>query len=410
MKMFRKVLVLLCAVSALAACKDDNPDYPEIGPGGEVLTKGVASFAMLNLDLQTAVNPQAQTKADISTDGFFITVVNAKTGVQAGQWKKSEMPATLELYSGTYTVTATNLLSPRSGVFEQPHYLGSQNFTISENLTTLVGTIVCTQQNMSIQVCYGDAFKNEMTSYGVMVSSSRGNLPIPAAETRLGYFDPVTLTVLMSGVREDGEQIVRKVVISDVAAGYAHVVNFNLTSTGTATLDVTVDMTTNDKPVDVVITDDNTIVDPDPEDPDNPGGDDEPDPVAPTIAGVGFDIAQTMTFSEGTERTVDVNVLAPEGGIQSLKVVIDSPTLAPLLVGIGLGTTLDLTNPSASDKAMLKELGLITDAPIVGEEDFTFSIGSFMPLLPVGTHKFKVDLTDSTGATASETLTIVVTF
>lgn len=421
-----KLMVLLCAALSVTACKEDNRGYPEIGENGEVKTKGYVSFANLSVDVVVPSNlqaspakaqTQAQTKAPaVSTDDYIVTLTNAKTGAMVNEWKKSELPQKVEIYSGNYTLSATNLKSPKSAVFDQPHYLGSsETFTVSENATTTVDPVVCKQHNMSVQVIYGEAFRQEMASYSVMVSSARGSLPLAPDEQRLAYFDVVPLTVVMTGVRNDGENIVRKTTLSEVASGDHHVVNFDMTSTGNAVFDIRVDVTTNEKRVDVVVTDDNTVVDPDPEEP----GPEEPGPEEPdndpSIAGVGFDITKTMFLTEGEEKSVDVNVLAPDGGIQALKVYIESPTLEPLLDMVGLSTSLNLANPSTvsqgdkpSEKEALKTLNLITDEPIVGKTDFTFSIGSFIPLLPVGNHKFKVEMQDGGGKTINTTLSISV--
>ena len=60
------------------------------------------------------------------------------------------------------------------------------------------------------------------------------------------------------------------------------------------------------------------------------------------------------------------------------------------------------------------ELGLISlDNPVRGLKEYSFSIGSFMPLIEAPedgsqqTHKFKVTVTDSDNKSTTETLTII---
>ncbi|MEG1648834.1 MAG: hypothetical protein RR277_02985, partial [Rikenellaceae bacterium] len=191
-------------------------------------------------------------------------------------------------------------------------------------------------------------------------------------------------------------------------AGDAQVINFEVSSKGSATIGITVDVTVNEKTVNVVIEDNGTIIDPDPT-PD-PDPDPTPDPTdkVPTIQGVGFAIGDVMRFPSGTIKVVDVKVLAPSGGIKTLDVVIDSPTLGPLLQGLGIPTNLDLVSPTPEVKKLLQDLKLIGTEPVKGKKEFQFSIGSFMPLLPIGTHKFKVVVTDSMDQKTTETLVIIV--
>lgn len=391
------------------SCSDDNKQYEPVNPT-EPSTKGFVSFAKINVSIDlTKSDKETKTTASIDTEKFYVTITNKKDNKQTGQWIKSEMPAQLEIFTGEYIITCTNLLTHKAAEWEQPLYIGSQEFKVVEGATTTVNNIVCKLANMSVRIEYGEQLKNDMLTYQANVTNSRGILSFKSDETRKGYFDQGTLVASLQGTRKDGTSITKVITIPGGVAGDAHLIKFDVNTKGTAVVGITVDLTVNDKVVTVEVPDDGTIIDPDPDpDPEEPEDPDKPEEKLPSIAGVGFDISQTMSFPSGTTKVVDVKVLAPNGGIKTLDVIIESPTLGPLLEGLGIPTTLDLVSPTPDVKKILQDLKLIGTEPVKGKTEFQFSIGSFMPLLPIGTHKFKVVLTDDSGAKATETLTIIV--
>lgn len=398
-------IVIMCF-----GCSDDNKKFDELDPNGNVVTRGFVSFAKINLTVDLSIKDASVTKADaLDTQKFYVTIINKKDNTVVGEWIKSEMPEKVEIYTGDYTVQCRNLNNHKSGVWEQPFYQGTQDFKVSEGATTTIDNIVCRMANVSVKVNFGEQFIKDMLDYRVSVTNGRGILTYTSEETRIGHFDPGTIIASLQGTRFDNTPITKVVTIPGATAGDAHVINFNLTSKGSATIVIEVDVTVNDKVVNVEIDDDGAIIDPNPDpDPDPDPDPENPEAKLPSIQGVGFDISQTMTLASGATKVVDVKVLAPNGGIKTLDVVIDSPTLGPLLDGLGIPTTLDLVTPTPDVKKILQDLKLIGTEPVGGKTEFQFSIGSFMPLLPIGTHKFKVVLVDDAGNKVSETLTIIV--
>lgn len=403
----RLISLLFIVIMSLSCMKQHDPE-PE-----KVETKGIVSFAKINVSVDLSTKDEQTTKVTgvLDPEKFHVTLVSKKDNSVIGQWIKAEMPAQLEIFSGEYEIRCTSLLTYKAAEWEQPVYSGAQTFKVAEGATTTVDNIVCKLANMSVKVVYGEQLIADMSTYQVAVTNNRGILTYTSSETRKGYFDTGVLVASLKGTRKDGTAITKVLTISGGTAGDAHVIKFDVNTKGTAVIGITVDLTVNDKVVNVEIEDDGTIVDPDP-DPDptpDPDPDPDPQPQQPSVAGVGFDISQTMTFPSGTIKTVDVKVLAPNGGIKTLDVIIDSPTLGPLLDGLGIPTNLDLVTPTSDVKKLLQELKLIGTEPVGGKTEFQFSIGSFMPLLPIGTHKFKVVLVDGGGVKVAETLTIIVT-
>lgn len=410
MKNILKSIAALFAVAVLAvSCEADNYKYKEFDEDGNPLTKGTVSFAKLDISIDINVN----TKSDISADNFTITLTNTKTSKVVGEWKKSEMPEVLTIYSGNYKLEAANIKTPKTVEWEQPHYYGSTTFVVTENNTTNVGPVVCKLSNASLAITYGSVFKNEMESWSAVAVTSGGSLTYAKAEARNGHFMPADIKITLTGVRKDGEPVSKVINITPVAAADAYAVDFNFTTSGGVKPSIEVDASVTNHDVKVTIDDDNIIIDPSDPDPDptpDPDPDPTPDPTpaAPSIKGAGFDIKTPMTIVQGTTHVVDVNVSAEDGGINQLKVLIDSPELTPLLESMGMTPNLDLVNPTEKEKEFLISLGLITAEPIAGKKEFKFSIGAFTPLLPVGTHKFKVTLRDGALNTTEETLVIIV--
>lgn len=401
----RFIPLLVIGIMSLSCMKQQSPE-PE-----KPEAKGIVSFAKIQVSVDLSAKDEQTTKANevLDPDKFYVTLINKRDNSVIGEWVKAEMPEQLEVFSGEYEIRCTNLLTHKAAEWDQPVYTGTQTFKVAEGATTTVDNIICKLANMSVKVEYGEQLVADMLSYQVAVTNNRGILTYKSTETRKGYFDAGVLVASLQGTRKDGTAITKVITIPGGTAGDAHVIKFDVNTKGTAVIGIKVDLTVNDKVVKVEIEDDGTIVDPDPDPEPNPDPDPDPQPQQPSIAGVGFDISQTMTFPSGTEKVVDVKVLAPNGGIKTLDVVIDSPTLGPLLDGLGIPTNLDLVTPTPEVKKLLQDLKLIGTEPVAGKTEFQFSIGAFMPLLPIGTHKFKVVLVDEGGSQATETLTIIVT-
>lgn len=149
----------------------------------------------------------------------------------------------------------------------------------------------------------------------------------------------------------------------------------------------------------------------DPEQPENPGGDDNQDSTAPSIKGVGFDMSTALSIPlSSPNKNVVIKINTPDG-LKSLKVTISAPEiLESALVDMKLGTSFDMLD--SSKKSILEDVGL--SVPKSGVLSTDFDISSFIPLIAKlnpspGTYKFTVEATDNKGKSDKKTLTIKMT-
>jgi hypothetical protein len=108
--------------------------------------------------------------------------------------KVSELPGEIRLETGSYYVTASSDNNLPAG-FDNPYYFGrSDTFTITPGGQQSV-VVNCELSNTVVAVIYSDQVKNNFNDYSTTVSSSAGSLVFNRTETRLGYFQPLDLTI-----------------------------------------------------------------------------------------------------------------------------------------------------------------------------------------------------------------------
>lgn len=410
MKRFFK-LILLAGVSLLLllACGKEKYDYGNGDNGngnGGTVTEGKLSTAQMGVNTDTNKLPDLL-RPDI--EKFILKITNDQNGNTEGTWKKADLPQSITLRTGRYSIEAYSPEQLVAAAWNAPYFHGKTTFDIKDAETTTVDKLVCSRQNMMVSVTYSDTFLMQVKDYRVVVSNGTGILEFQKGETRTGFFTVAPLLVSVTGVRDDGVSFSYLTVISKVSAADHHRIRVAMAMTGSLIPTITIDVTTNDKDVDISIPgDDDVIIDPNPDPDPEPTPDPDPEPAKPIIEGDGFDISQPINLKWQQEKAININVKAENEGITLLKVTIISEGLEPLLPIAGLASVMDLTNPGTMKQA-LQNIGLIGNEPIKGKSSYAFSIGAFTPLLPVGTHEFKVDVKDGAGATATATLVINVT-
>jgi hypothetical protein len=119
--------------------------------------------------------------------------------------KASQLPAEISLETGSYYVTASSE-NNLPAAFDNPYYFGrSDTFTITPGGTQSV-VVNCELSNTEVAVIYSDQVKHNFSNYSTTVSSSAGSLVFGKTETRLGFFQPLDLTVqaLLTWQKTDG--------------------------------------------------------------------------------------------------------------------------------------------------------------------------------------------------------------
>lgn len=77
------------------------------------------------------------------------------------------MPDMIELNAGSYTVYAESPGFDSTQPSNNPYYKGAQSFTIKKDEITLVNTVVCTMQNIKVEMLLVESLENVLATYQV---------------------------------------------------------------------------------------------------------------------------------------------------------------------------------------------------------------------------------------------------
>lgn len=345
----------------------------------------------------------------VDVSSFTIVIRNSSGDIAASWDRYADMPSTVTLSPGEYTVEAMTA-SAMQAAFDQPVYKGVSSFVIEPGKLT-TAEVVCSLDNVKVSVNLGESFTSEVTDYTVTVRGVSYDKSLVFTEEtisagRAGYFDVSPLEIHIIGKRVlDGSSVNDLRMIEDVRSRDHIILNINARATGdVSSLTITIDYGTNDRNEDIEVPGF-------PEDPVDGGG--SSDEGKPKIS---FSCPDEVTFdnSQAAEAVVDVTVSAEEG-IRDLFVEIQSSTLLGLLGDLGLGDAVasgkwniaDIQDPALAE--FLGGLGLYDAGdPVRGKNEHTFSIGAFMALMPAqpDPYPFLIKVVDNKGAETSRTLTV----
>jgi len=135
-----------------------------------------------------------QLKSTQGAESFKVNIYNS-SGVSVLEFARaSEMPGEIELEAGEYYVVAhsdNNI----PAAFENPYYYGESDlFTINPNEQKSV-VVNCELANTMVSIVYSENVRNTFTDYSATVSSASGTLVYNKEETRIGYFQPLPLSI-----------------------------------------------------------------------------------------------------------------------------------------------------------------------------------------------------------------------
>lgn len=412
----KKILYIVAAAAAVAACGTKNATQPE----------GMGQLSL------TAVQEGAYaTKGNDVLGDFVVDIIRPSDGWIRHYDRYSDIPQTISLGSGDYTLTVA---SPeyRDAGWDLPFYKGSADFTIRVDELTPVN-VTATLQNMKVSFVLTESFKNELTSYTIVVTNAASWDAADAAEKSLtwssatgdveqkaGYFSVAPLRVKVDGYRAvDNSESHSELIIADVAAKDHHVITLDARVTGVVNgVSITIDPSVNDRTSDVTVPGwDEVPVEGggngDDDDPtDDPGDDPTVDPQPST--------APTMTWEKNPEfaptpiaQTMDVEIEidAPEG-IKDFVVDVDSNILGETIAQLAYGGdqtiyTYSPENPLhmdlINDKKMIDALGKMIPAgdQLKDKTHVDFSLSKLVPLINVyspasgSQHTFTLKVTDN---------------
>lgn len=424
-------LMALAAACVLTGCRN------EIEP----VTEGC-----LSLDVQQSSEGfNVVTKANDNIDDFVIEIVRPKDN-WAVEYVFSEVKGDMiTLGSGDYIITAHSPAFSHAA-WNLPYYSASQNFSIKAGEVTPI-SLVCELTNVKVTIVLSDGFKQELSTYDVVVSNGKGTLTWVKNESvndfaseKAGYFSVAPLEVVVNGHRViDNTSASTTMSIANVVAKNHHIINIDAKVTGQFGGDsdgdgvpdkgivITVDPTVNKK-------DENVFVDgleeiPVAGDQDEEDGNDEEnvvtppavDPNLPTLQWPGnknSSITDPVTIDASLDA--DMIIHAPYG-IVEFKVIVESEKLAPLVASMvtnlplenGLAVMDMIGHPTTVEN--VKGLGLPSGAELSGvKTPIDFTLTELVSLIPEladngeSLHYFTLYLKDANNNVLEKKLTFKV--
>lgn len=361
----------------------------------------------------------------VSTDDFIITIERPADG-----WKKvydryADMPQTIDLGSGVYTLTATSP-GAEPAAFDQPIYGGSKEFTVVAGQTTAV-QLTCTLQNMKVTLKPTENFLAELSAFAVTVSNGDGTLvwrteDLKSDDIKAGYFTVAPLHVHVDGRRsQDGSEASYDGDITSVAARDHHIITLDAQVTGSVgSITINVNVETNDKNQNIEVPgfDEIPVDGPDkPVDPVDPDDPDEPE-ATEVVWDANPDFLPTKLYvtGEGTELQFDPKLLVRVPGKIESFVIRVSDNFATIVAMLTTGGVdyLDLINDSALiEMFSTEEMYLPCGDELKGETEVLFDLSNLATMIPIvaSTNNekttFTLEIKDALGEPYSKSLEFI---
>ncbi|MBP3681712.1 MAG: DUF4493 domain-containing protein [Rikenellaceae bacterium] len=407
MKLFRLISTVALALTiGLVGCERDK-----IGYGDKEGATGTLSFMQFGVETSTDIEIISRA-ATSATYNYVIRIFDANGDQVGSDYIYGQMPESIVLNTGTYSMKIQSQSQIPSAEFEAPVYGATVNgIVIEEDQTTDLGVITCKLINIKVSVGYNEAMWAVLgDDANVLVEIGDGALNFAKGESQNGYFAAPevsnAMTVKFSGT-VDGNYATMTRAFTDVKAGQWRKINFIMTvnEEGDATFDVVVEDWCDEKELANNIEVSEEVIGPDPD----AGEGEEENPDAPKVIYKGGSVPTSpIVITDGME--LGFTISAPKG-IAGLSVDIASTNADfnndVLSAGI---SPIDLVNPSEAQISICDMFGLSYGSNLVGQTEVAFNLtGAVTPLLGFpGTHSFTLTITDAEGNSTSTTIKMKV--
>lgn len=407
MKLFKFISTVALALSiGLAGCERDK-----IGYGDKEGATGTLSF--MKFDVKTSTDIEIISRAATSaTYNYVIRIFDANGDQVGSDYIYGQMPESIVLTTGTYSMKIQSQSQIPSAEFEAPVYGATvENIVIEEDKTTDVGVITCKLINIKVSVGYNEAMWAVLgDDANVLVEIGDGALNFAKGESQNGYFAAPevsnAMTVKFAGT-VDGNYATMTRAFTDVKAGQWRKINFIMTvnEEGDATFDVVVEDWCDEKELANNIEVSEEVIGPDPD----AGEGEEENPDAPKVIYKGGSVPTSpIVITDGME--LGFTISAPKGiaGL-SVDIASNNATFNEDVLSMGI-SPIDLVNPSEAQIQICDMFGLPYGANLVGQTETAFDLsGAVTPLLGFpGTHSFTLTITDAEGNSTSTTIKMKV--
>lgn len=407
MKLFRLISTVALALTiGLVGCERDK-----IGYGDKEGATGTLSFMQFGVETSTDIEIISRA-ATSATYNYVIRIFDANGDQVGSDYIYGQMPESIVLNTGTYSMKIQSQSQIPSAEFEAPVYGATvENIVIEEDQTTDLGVITCKLINIKVSVGYNEAMWAVLgDDANVLVEIGDGALNFAKGESQNGYFAAPevsnAMTVKFAGT-VDGNYATMTRAFTDVKAGQWRKINFIMTvnEEGDATFDVVVEDWCDEKELANNIEVSEEVIGPDPD----AGEGEEENPDAPKVIYKGGSVPTSpIVITDGME--LGFTISAPKG-IAGLSVDIASTNADfnndVLSAGI---SPIDLVNPSEAQISICDMFGLSYGSNLVGQTEVAFNLtGAVTPLLGFpGTHSFTLTITDAEGNSTSTTIKMKV--
>lgn len=437
-------LTLTFGALLLTGCVNEEPPYKKTDNGTSATgttgyLNGEAMYLNVIADTETDSRPEdtedetqnppaeasATTRATVATDDYRVRIVRADGTDTPFEGSYAELKASLEatpmeLPTGSYNLVVCSHREEEipAAEWESPVYGTTYPFTITKGSTTTINEIVCTLQNIKVTLLCSADLADQLTA------ETKATISLGAASMEFGkerwdgrqaaFFLPAdgenNLDFLLTGSFTDGGEVKFSKTITGVKAGQWRKIELVIVyaDQGEIKFDISVDNFVLDNTVTINGTDGLW------EEIFEEGGGEEGE--APTIVMQGWDIAQPYVLE--TVDPVRVDITAPNGGIRSLLVRIESGPLQEILVSVSEALTgeFDLCEiqPGTPEGDLLSTgVGFQIGDEVKGQQSTYFEINSeiLTALKSLGDpgekHYFHLRVIDNAGGETSATLTLV---
>ena len=389
-KVFSMHLLLLVLLAS--SCSRVEETYYEPGEGG------------IRIDLATELPATRAdvTESSLNVDDFKVEILNSKKVIfkrwaTFGEYKTQENTAFHMNAGGPYTVRATYGDSLASG-WDAWFFMGEQVFEVKPQQTAEL-SVTCRMANVKVAVAYGENLQADYQDYKATVSNSRGRLVFEKDRAEAGYMPVGTLTVDMELTDASGKKWYFRSGEVSAAAGDYITLNLDTKQAPQGSLDLTlsVDYSTNDKTVEVGITDAFLPAE------------------KPVLSLTGFDAESgQLSFVESNdpgEASVTLIWDPKASPVKSLKLKSESGYFKEH----GLPSEVDFCSLTSTDRDLLLNAGLLFPE-MSGEMTANMVKLEFDGLAlkleydddeTANTHTFTIEATDSKDNVVTKTVTIV---
>lgn len=229
-----KILTLVLALVALAACKDEHPFNGGVEPTQPETVTGHITGAAFNLTVKS-LDFVTKSEPEENLDDFTIDIYN-RNNLQSPykSYIYKNIPEIISLPVGTYTVVASYGNNYVDAAFNNPYYYGQSNDVVIEEGKIVDSIeIQCTLGNIKVSVTFDDELKSQMgegSKVTVHVGNSGKELEFyPDSDD--GYFKfsegSNTLAAVFTGTL-NGDPITEQKTYDDVKPGNYYNITFKL--------------------------------------------------------------------------------------------------------------------------------------------------------------------------------------